>query len=159
MSVRGQGSRATPPPARESVGWRPARLAVWFLALGGCAAAAAGLPSPSIDPGVRRSAQHGPARVIVELRLPAPFRPEGELSDAGAVARQREAIARAQQALLSRLAGTRFDLVRRFESVPLVALGVHPDALGALERMSDLVVSVKPDTLEPPAGPAGKPGS
>ena len=61
-----------------------------------------------IDPAVRTEIQRGSARVIVRLRLPAEFRPEGELPGPAAGAAQRAAIAAGQQAVLSRLARTGF---------------------------------------------------
>ena len=85
----------------------------------------------------------GRSRVLVELRLSGGVRPEGE---------QRQAIARAQDEVLSRLRGTDFTLVRRLESTPFLALEVGPSALAALRTMGDLVVRVIPDAVVPPAG-------
>jgi hypothetical protein len=55
------------------------------------------------------------------------------------------AIALAQDNVLSRLASARISVVRRYASVPLLALEIDAQALTELERMSDLVVSVRPD--------------
>jgi hypothetical protein len=125
---------------------------------------AQGRPPAVIDPAVRTEIQRGSARVIVRLRLPAGFRPEGELPGPAAVAAQRGAIAAGQQAVLSRLSGTGFTVARTYATTPFLALEVRPDALAALERMGDLVVRVSRDELAAPsggaaapAGPAGRP--
>src|SRR5207244_4105221 len=55
----------------------------------------------SVDPRVEEEVGRGRSRVLVELRLPGGVRPEGE---------QRQAIARAQDEVLSRLSGTDFTL-------------------------------------------------
>ena len=97
----------------------------------------------SVDPRVEDEVGRGRSRVLVELRLPGGVRPEGE---------QRQAIARAQDEVLSRLSGTDFRLVRRFESTPFLALEVGPSALAALRTMGDVVVRVIADAVLPPAG-------
>jgi len=131
----------------------------------GCRSWADGPSAPAIDPGVRAQIQRGSARVIVELRLPAGFRPEGELPGPAAVAAQRSAISTGQQAALSRLTGTRFAVVRTYATTPFLALEIHPDALAALEHMGDVVLRVISDALAAPgagplapAGPSGVPG-
>jgi hypothetical protein len=97
----------------------------------------------SVDPRVEEEVGRGRSRVLVELRLPGGVRPEGE---------QRQAIARAQDEVLSRLSGTDFRLVRRLESTPFLALEVGPSALAALRTMGDVVVRVVADAVLPPAG-------
>jgi len=97
----------------------------------------------SVDPRVEEEVGRGRSRVLVELRLPGGVRPEGE---------QRQAIARAQDDVLSRLRGTDFTLVRRLESTPFLALEVGPSALAALRTMGDVVVRVIADAVLPPAG-------
>ena len=97
----------------------------------------------SVDPRVEEEVGRGRSRVLVELRLPGGVRPEGE---------QRQAIARAQHEVLSRLSGTDFTLVRRFASTPFLALEVGPSALAALRTMGDVVVRVVADAVLPPAG-------
>jgi hypothetical protein len=97
----------------------------------------------SVDPRVEQDVGHGRSRVLVELRLAGVVRPDGE---------QRQAIARAQDEVLSRLSGTDFTLVRRFESTPFLALEVGPSALTALKTMGDIVVRVVADAVLPPAG-------
>lgn len=110
-------------------------------------------PSPVIDEGVRAAVRQGSARVIVELRIPGGVKPEGDLASPAAVAAQRQAISDAQASVVARLAGTRFSPIRRYRSVPFLALEVGPDALMALERMGDAVSRVLEDrTVVPHAG-------
>lgn len=123
--------------------------ATLLLALsGGRVVRAAPSESPVIDPEVRAAVLRGSARVLVELRLPGP---SASAPDAGS-ARER-AIATARQAVLARLAGTSHRLVRQYTSIPLLALEIGPDALQALEGMSDLVVRVRAEQVRPPAVP------
>jgi hypothetical protein len=95
------------------------------------ACAAAGATSVSVDPRVEHDVSRGPTRVIVEVRPP---------------------IARGQDEILARLAGTDFRLVRRFDTSPLLALEIGPSALAALRTMGDVVVRVVTDAVIPPAG-------
>jgi hypothetical protein len=95
------------------------------------ACAAAGATSVSVDPRVEQDVRRGPTRVIVEVRPP---------------------VARGQDEILARLAGTDFKLVRRFDASPLLALEIGPSALAALRAMGDLVVRVVVDAVIPPAG-------
>lgn len=122
-----------------------------------CSSLANGLSSPVIDPAVRTQISGGSARVIVELRLPQPFRPEGELRDAAEVSVQQRAIAAAQRAALSRLAGTQFRLVRTYSTTPFLALEIGPNALSALQQMGDVVVRVVADELAAPSGALSAP--
>ena len=91
--------------------------------------------APVIAPEVRQLVGASSARVIVELRL----------HDSGDPNQRPEAIARAQDAVLSRLPHSHISVARRYTSVPLLALEIDATALAALEAMPDLVVSVKPD--------------
>ena len=118
---------------------------------------AQGVSPAVIDPAVRTEIQRGSARVIVRLRLPAEFRPEGELPGPAAVAAQRGAIAAGQQAVLARLAGTGFTVLRAYSTTPFLALELRPDALAALELMGDGVVRVSSDELAAPSGGATAP--
>ena len=79
---------------------------------------------------VRERAQlEGRARVIVELVLPTGAHvPEGHLKSPAAVSRQRQGIATAQAAVLTRLRGTPHRLVRQYQTVPFLALEVGPAA-------------------------------
>jgi hypothetical protein len=103
--------------------------------------------TPVIDPEVRAAVARGPARVLVELRLPDPAASPGLGSAPG------PAIAMAQEAVLRRLSGTLHRLVRQYTTVPLLALEIGPDALRALEAMGDLVVRVRADRVRAPAVP------
>lgn len=99
-----------------------------------------------IDPAVRTAVAAGPARVIVELRVTPAFTPEGGLPDPAAVEAQRRAIARAQDDLVARLAGTTFSVARRYGSLPMMAIEIGADALARLETAGPLVVRVLPDS-------------
>ena len=103
---------------------------------------------PAIDPEVRAAVAHGPARVLVELRLPAP-----SAFDADPSSPRRAAIASARQIVLARLTGTSYRLVRQYATVPLLALEIGPDALDALGRMGDVVTRVRVDRVRPPIAP------
>jgi hypothetical protein len=115
-----------------------------------------------VDPAVRRSVQSGEARVIVELRVPGGFQPEGRLAGVDAVTAQRHLISEAQTSVLDRLGGTDFVAIRRYQSVPFLVLRVGPRALAALETMTDVVVNVRREgTMRPlaePQIPSGPPG-
>jgi len=104
-----------------------------------------------IDPEVLQALGGGSVRVLVELRVPS-VRPEGELTSEAARA-QRQAIAAAERAVLSRLSGNRFSLVRGYETVPLLLLEVHDDAVRTLEGMGDVVARVRLDSPIPPTNP------
>ena len=102
----------------------------------------------------QKASAEGAVRVIVQLRASA--LPEGELSGAEAVASQRRAIASAQSAVLTELAGTSHRVIRTFESIPFLALEVSPGALQALER-SALVVGMEEDRLDSPQRTPNRP--
>jgi subtilisin len=91
----------------------------------------------------------GSARVIVELQLPGSTVPDGLLSAAGASA-QRADIVAVQSRVLARLARTSYRVLRQYQTVPLVALQVGPDALAELEASSFWVKRVLPDTVKAP---------
>ena len=79
---------------------------------------------PVIDPDVRGRVDIGGARALVELQV-------GE----AAVPEQRaEAIAQAQEAVMSRLPRTHATLVRRYTSIPMRALEIDATALRASRR-------------------------
>jgi hypothetical protein len=98
---------------------------------------------PVIDPEVRAAVAQGAARVLVELKLPGP----------DARSPREPAIAAAREAVLARLVGTRFRLVRRYTTVPLLVLEIGADALRALEGMSDVVARVRLDKARPLPAP------
>jgi hypothetical protein len=83
----------------------------------------------------------GVVRVIVGLDVP--WEPEGKLSPQ-AVLTQRQAIAKAQDALLAELAGTTHRVTGRYETVPGLGLEVGPDAIAVLEH-SARVLNVTED--------------
>jgi hypothetical protein len=92
----------------------------------------------SQDPGLReRAARDGTVRVIVTLAIP-PLQPPAE-----------DAIRDAQDRVIGALRGTRYADVRRFRSLPQLALTAGPDALEVL-LASPLVASVAPDSLARP---------
>lgn len=99
----------------------------------------------AIDPAVRAAAAAGPVRVLVELRITPPFKPEGDLSSPAAVEAQRQAIARTQDDLLASLAGTTFSVGRKYDGLPLMALEIGADALARLEAAGALVTRVSSD--------------
>lgn len=69
-------------------------------------------------------------RIIVGLRTP--FQAEGRLDSATAVERQREGIARAQQAMLQRLSGHRLRVLHDYEYLPFLSMQVDAAAMEAL---------------------------
>lgn len=91
--------------------------------------------SPLIDPEVRAQVSAGRARVLVMLRVT-------ETDDQG---RRADAIGRAQDTVLARLSQLHASVVRRYASVPMLALEIDATALRALETMSDVVAGVKLD--------------
>jgi len=90
------------------------------------------------------SAQSG--RVIVELRLPSRHVPEGELPDATTILNQRQSIAARAAQVLSRLPARARPALRRFQTVPFVALDVTPEERNALAADPD-VARVLDDAL------------
>ncbi len=88
-----------------------------------------------VDPEVRALASSGRARALVVLRVP----------EGGDEQQRIDAIARAQDAVLGRLPGPHASVVRRYASVPMLALEIDATALRALEAMADFVAAVKPD--------------
>lgn len=101
------------------------------------------------EPEVRRATAEGPVRVLVELRVPRAVGGTGE-----PLPPDTEAIAEAQRAVLSRLPSSHFTVVRRFDSVPFLALVIDAAALTALENMGGLVTRIRVDQT---LGPAGRP--
>ena len=78
------------------------------------------------------------ARVLVQLRLPGDYVAEARLSGPG-VAAQRRAIDGAAGRALGRLAPADHRVVRRFATVPFVAIEAGPAALAALNASPDVV--------------------
>ena len=88
-----------------------------------------------IDPEVRALVRSGRARVLVMLQV----------WDSGDESQRADAISRAQDAVLSRLPPSHASVMRRFATIPVLALEIDATALLALENMTDLVVAVKWD--------------
>ena len=93
-----------------------------------------------IDPSVRSLVQSGRARVIVTLQVGAN----------ASEAQRAQAISRAQDSVLARLPHSHASVVRRYTSVPMLALEIDATALHALETMTDVVASVAPDSTVKP---------
>ena len=104
--------------------------------------ALAGMPRADavVDPEIRALVRVGRARVLVTLQV-------AETSDP---AQRADAIARAQDAVLARLPSTHASVVRRYESIPMLALEIDATALRALETMTDVVAGVKLDRAVKP---------
>ena len=88
-----------------------------------------------VDPEVRALVRVGRARVLVTLQV-------AETNDQS---QRADAIGRAQDAVLARLPPTHASVVRRYESIPLLALEIDATALRTLEAMTDVVAGVKLD--------------
>jgi subtilisin family serine protease len=76
----------------------------------------------------------GVAPVLIYLRLPSPFQPEGGLTTIQ-VNQQREGIQAAQNAVLQQLVGSPLSGVKRYRSTPWLALTTDTDALTVLVGM------------------------
>jgi hypothetical protein len=110
-------------------------IALLAVLVGAGGAAAYMMDDPVIDPEVRATAGAGSTRVLVVLR---------------ARAADPAAVSDAQNEVLRRLAGTGARLVRRYATVPLLALEIDAAALARLEGMKGLVIRVRPDRVAPP---------
>jgi subtilisin family serine protease len=99
----------------------------------------------------------GSARVIVEVRLPNAFVPEGQLPTPAHVALQRANLASAQSRVLSRLQGRTHTVLRQFSSAPYLALEVAADAMQELAAASSDVQRVVEDALYEPMLPQSAP--
>jgi hypothetical protein len=98
---------------------------------------AAGACGPAfVEPEVRRLVTRGSTRVLVELCV---------TTQPGAAASV-DAIGAAQDAVLNRLPRAGASLVRRYRTIPWLALEIDAGGLAALEAMSDLVARVLPDS-------------
>jgi hypothetical protein len=110
------------------------RFAVLLVALAGACSATSGADDPVIDPDVRAAISGGTVRVLVDLR---------------AFATDPPSIRNLQDEAVRGLAGTGARLVRRFATVPLLALEIDASALTRLEAMRDIVVRVRVDRITP----------
>jgi subtilisin family serine protease len=88
------------------------------------------------------------APVLVRLRLPDPFRPEGGLTGAQ-VDQQRQAIAVAQTTVLTKLTGRNVADVRRFRTIPSMGVTADEATLTALVAMPE-VLRIGVDKVEAP---------
>jgi subtilisin family serine protease len=88
--------------------------------------------------------------VLVIVQLRTAFTPEGNLPNAAAQADQRARIAATTDVTLSRLAGQQIAEVKRFSTIPYVAMTVDGAALRVLNTLPE-VVRVEEDTLGLPS--------
>src|SRR5262245_7461785 len=103
---------------------------VLLISAGAPAVRAAG---PQIPDAVRARSQRGErVRVVVELKLQSSLLPEASLRTAAAVTAQRREIAARADRVLSRLSAGA-GRIRRYQTVPYLALEVTPTGLAALE--------------------------
>ncbi len=94
-----------------------------------------------------RAQSTGSVRVIVMFDLP--FQPEGKLGGTPARIDQRDTIEQTQAGLLSRLSGYDPALVKRFSTIPGMALSVDADGLAQLAA-DGAIASIEPDRLAAP---------
>ncbi|MGH9803364.1 MAG: S8 family serine peptidase, partial [Blastocatellia bacterium] len=87
--------------------------------------------------------EKGVARVIVGLRVSA-YKPEAAILERRELEAQRLNIYRVQEGLLSRLTGYSGSSVKRFETIPFLAMEVTPEGLESLRTSPD-VVSIEED--------------
>lgn len=87
----------------------------------------------------------GTVRVIVGMRLPAPFQPEGKLTRVAAHA-QRATIAEAQQEIETLLEGTNATIYHRYRAIPYLAIRADETALKTLLD-SQLVAQMENDVV------------
>jgi subtilisin family serine protease len=111
---------------------------VLFLVLG---AAFVSAQAPPQRPG-------GRARVLVQLRLAGAYVPEGRMFNAGVIA-QRRGIDAAGARILARLDARDHRLVRRYQTLPVIALEAGPAALAALSASPDVVRVVEDEIVRP----------
>jgi hypothetical protein len=107
--------------------------------------AAAQVTVPTLDELIAKAERQGTLRVIVELTLDSTGSPP-----TGAT------IADAQDRLLAELGGTSHRLIRRFSTVPFIALEVSADALRRLAG-SPRVAGIREDQVLRPQGAPGTP--
>ena len=94
----------------------------------------------AIDPDLSTLVHIGRTRVLVMRQVP-------ESGDEG---QRADAIGRAQDAVLAGLTHGHASVVRRYASIPMLALEIDALALRALETMPDVVAAVKLDrSLKP----------
>jgi subtilisin family serine protease len=138
------------------------RAAAFVTCLLVCALAAPSVPgqdlprqgggSAPVAPSLRqRAARDGRVRVIVELRLASGAHvPEGRAANPATVSAQRQAIRDAGARVLARLQRASHRLLRRYQTVPYLALDLSAAALEALTASSQEVVRVLDDPILQP---------
>ena len=109
------------------------------------------VPSEVID----QVAAEGSALVLVGLKVP--WQMESSLSEAQ-VRIQREAIAAIQKDFLAEIDGKSFKVIRRYDSIPGLALEVGADVLGELARSPNVtnVLLDRPAVVEEVEAPASE---
>jgi len=117
-----------------------AALLVTEIVSGTAVGAGMSRPESLVDPEVRALVASGRARVLVMLQV-------SETSDE---AQRADAIGRAQDAVLARLPRPHASVMRRYASIPVLALEIDATALQALETMTDIVAAVKLDRAVKP---------
>lgn len=100
---------------------------------------------------LERARQQGSVRIIVVLAVP--WQPEGDLTDEAAAETQRQVIADAQAAFLSRLSLLNVSEITRFQFIPSIAMVVDPTALEAIFADAG-VQSVQEDGVASPSNDA-----
>jgi subtilisin family serine protease len=145
-------SQAAPTPVRPETSVSPGFLALAPLVVGLLLAALAAPALAQADGRVaaslrQRAAETGSVPVLVELATET--LPEGRISAWRDRLRQRERIDADQGALEAQLEGTRYEIRRRFESVPFLALEAGPEALERLAASPE-VAFVDEDRLHRP---------
>jgi len=97
-----------------------------------------------------RGPQAGRVRVLIELKLPSKHVPEASLRTTAEILAQRQAIAARAARLLSRLPAGSHRTIRRYPTVPFVAIEVTPAALEALDRPNTELLRVMDDAILTP---------
>lgn len=95
-----------------------------------------------IDELIGRARQQGTVRIIIGIRTP--FQSEGNLKSVSAVGAQRAAITRSQDLILRRLTGYDPASIKRFETIPFLAMEISVNGLERLRTDND-VVSIQED--------------
>jgi hypothetical protein len=128
------GDRARTP---KTGAWPGPALLFGLMLLAAPGRTAAEVTAPALEELITNATRQGTLRVIVELKIDPPRPPS------------REAIAEAQDGLLAELAGTRHRVIRRFTTVPFIALEVSADALRRLAG-SLRVTGIREDQVSRP---------
>lgn len=119
--------------------------AALLMAVVGLLLVGAGVSSQ--QPGAQLNPQPGRARVIVELNLPSAHEPEANLPDAAAVAAQRQSISSRVAQVLAKLPPGSGRVLRRFLTVPYVALEVTPEGREALDGLGADILRIFNDEV------------